>query len=62
MPIITWSIKTGFRMFLIVTGNKKGAPENQTLYSGLIMSNTRRLRDCNTCESSSISDAVLENM
>lgn len=37
------------------------ASENQTIYNGLIMLNTQILRDDNTYESSSISDAVLEN-
>lgn len=37
------------------------ASENQTIYNRLVVLNTQTLRDNNTCESSSISDAVLEN-
>lgn len=63
MLILTCSIEMDFRiMFLVFTDNKKKVPENQTIYNGLIMSNTRTLRDYNTCESASISAAVLENV
>lgn len=62
MLILTCSTEIDFTiMFLIFTVNKMKASENQTSYNGLVVLNTQTLRDNNTCESSSISDAVLEN-
>lgn len=62
MLVLTCSTEIDFTiMFLIFTVNKMKDSENQTIYNGLIMLNTQTLRENNTCESSSISDAVLEN-
>lgn len=56
---VTCSTEIDFTiMFLILAVNKKKASEKQTIYNGLIILNTQTLRDYNTCESSSISDAV----